>query len=607
MTLQHRKDIKFYAGTFSACFEHSRSAYLSPSRQKALCCYASLLCHKTEGTMKVNLLCTTWLVQACLLTIASPTATAAVGFRTVDMFGSLRDTTLKYRVNPSDPNAPNGEDTISIEYSAPTDAWLGIGFSSSGLMIPSDAVIGLPATGEVKKYALAARNVGGVNQLPAEEQTLINAQINQSGGVTTMSYTKIIDEDGDIAIDVTGGSNNMIGAFGFTNSLAFHDGFGTFAATLDASPTEAPTAAAPAESPTEPPEGVQIVELTDQLEGSTLSYEFDQDSIIMTLTVPTSGWLAVGVSNTGTMIGSEAVIGYPDTGEVKKFNLNAKNTAGIVEMPEERQTLTNTEVTVSGGQSTMTFTKLLKEEGEIPINADEDTIFIASFATSSTSTLHAGRGSFKLSRAAVSGRDNSLWVVHGWLAAIAWGVLCPLAIMAGLFRKFIPGEGVWFQIHRALNSLVVLLTIAAVVVAVVALNDETPEGLGADHFNSDLSDGHRLIGLIILILALVQVINGAFRPHLPEKSAAGDDEEGGPRPLAAEEKSGMRKLWEVGHRLFGLVVLGLCWYQIQLGIKWYHNIFNDGDYDDTLTIFWAVIGTLGAIVVIGIVMRVVTG
>jgi hypothetical protein len=193
--------------------------------------------------------------------------------------------------------------------------------------------------------------------------------------------------------------------------------------------------------------------------------------------------------------------------------------------------------------------------------------------------------------------------------------------MAAVFRKCLPGQSLWLQIHLTLNGLVVLLTVGAFAVAVIALNDETPKDLSANHFDANFSDGHRLIGLVILVLALIQAINGALRPHLPDKdtrdretpikdpanmdTAYDESEELELSRPKADEKSFIRRLWEVGHRLFGIALLSLCWYQVQLGIKVYNNIFNEGDYDSTITIFWSVAGTLGGIIVAGLVMRLV--
>jgi hypothetical protein len=597
-------------------------------------CVSASQQHFSTGKMKVHLLFTSWLVHASLLFL--PTTSS---FELQNLSGSLAGSTLEYLVNPNDQDA-NGQDTVTIKITVPNTAWVSVGTSTTGLMPGAEAVIGKPQDGTVRKYSISARSASAIDEMPEAQQTLINTDLVQSGGSTVMTYTKILEEDGEIIINGNG-DNTFVSAFGFGNSFSFHQGYGSYSVSLstvaiegpttaspvlsptdppdgvEEDPTAAPTTASPVLSPTDPPDGMEVVQLKRQLETSTFSYKVNlddpatggQNSITVTLTVPSSGWLAVGTSENGVMVGSEAVIGYPDTGEVKKYSLNSQNEnlSGIVEMPAEKQTLVNTEVTQSDGATTMTYTKIMVEDDEIPINAFGDTIFLVSYAFSSSSTFHIAKGSFTLSGTVIE-RDNSLWVIHGWLAAIAWGALCPLAIMAGVFRKFIPGESLWFQIHQTLNGLVVLLTVAAFAVAAIALNDETPEDLSANHFDADFSDGHRLIGLVILVLALIQAINGALRPHLPSKDTADENaDEVGPPPLPAGEKSFMRRVWEVGHRLFGVALLFLCLYQVQLGIKWYHNIFNQGDYDSTIAIFWGVAGSLGGILVVGIAMRLITG
>jgi hypothetical protein len=352
----------------------------------------------------------------------------------------------------------------------------------------------------------------------------------------------------------------------------------------------------------------ELVELERELEGSTLSYRFNlndeeasgQNTITIIVSVPVIAWVGVASSSTGSMIGSEAVIGLPDTGEVKKYFLLSTVDSGIVEMPTEQQTLINAKVTQTGGRTTLTYTKILAEEGEIIIDAEGRNIFLSAYGYSNVLSYHQAKGVFSLTgEAIISSRDDTLWVVHGWLAAFAWGAVCPMAIMAGIFRQIIPGDTLWLNIHRGLNSLVLLLTLAAVIIAVVAINNDVPDGFEAKHFNADLSDGHRLIGLIIFILVLVQVIIGIFRPHPPKMD--GQDNEG----ASPEEKSSMRVAWETGHRLLGIVLLSLSWYQIQLGIKWYNEIFNDGDSDTALDAFWGTVVTLSMIIAVGLVLRLI--
>ncbi|CAJ1963673.1 unnamed protein product [Cylindrotheca closterium] len=556
------------------------------------------------------------------VTVKDPTPPPEVEFRKVALTGVLAEATFQYRLNRNDVMA-DGADTITIEYSCPGNVWVGVGVSQFGVMIPAKAVTGFPELSSPPiEVFLEARGVEGVTALP--EQTLIDPQISFANDRTTMRYTIPIFPTGAtttanveneaLYVHADGRSNNFIGACGTSAGPSFHRLYGSFGVIVEEGRTEAPTAAAPFAAPTNPP-GADILELRGALEGSTLGYLFTfddpntggKDSITVTYTAPVTAWVGVGASETGLMIGSDAVIGIPATGEVKKYSLSSKSgdLSGVTPMPDDQQTLVNAAITQANGFTTLTYTKILVEDGEVPINRVGENIFIAAHGSSNILGFHSVRGSFSLSGKVVASRDNSLWVVHGWLAAIAWGVMCPLAILAGLFRKYIPGEGIWFQIHRILQTLVIVLTIASVSVAIAALNKETPASLSADHFNSDFSDGHRLIGLLVLIFGIVQAANGIMRPHLPPKPEPNDDEQGNKStPPPAGEKSCARKLWEGLHRLLGVGLLALAWYQINLGIFWYHEIFNNGESESTLNAFYGVIGVLGVLIVIGVAMRV---
>ena len=53
--------------------------------------------------------------------------------------------------------------------------------------------------------------------------------------------------------------------------------------------------------------------------------------------------------------------------------------------------------------------------------------------------------------------------------------------------------------------LVVLSTVVAFILAVVAINQETPEGASPNHFTPD-PNPHRLIGLVIFIIAAPSIM-----------------------------------------------------------------------------------------------------
>jgi glucose/arabinose dehydrogenase len=113
-------------------------------------------------------------------------------------------------------------------------------------------------------------------------------------------------------------------------------------------------------------------------------------------------WLALAISDTGTMEGSLAMIGLPSTNSVLKYNL----LTGSVGPASTAQTLRDTSLLQSssstGTTTTMKLTKILKEAGEIEIDGNGGpTTFLWAHGTSNTLAYHGfnNRGSFTLNLA----------------------------------------------------------------------------------------------------------------------------------------------------------------------------------------------------------------
>ena len=80
------------------------------------------------------------------------------------------------------------------------------------------------------------------------------------------------------------------------------------------------------------------------------------------------GWVGIGISDDGKMKDSYAIIGIPNENTVQKYLLGG----GKVTLSEE-QTLKDASITQDDdGTMIMKFTKILVEEGDIPIRIDED-------------------------------------------------------------------------------------------------------------------------------------------------------------------------------------------------------------------------------------------
>ena len=333
-----------------------------------------------------------------------------------------------------------------------------------------------------------------------------------------------------------------------------------------------------------------LITLGGQLEGTQLFYTVNtadpradrRDTVTMTYIIPKEAWLSVAFTEGNSqMVGSEAVIGLPDTGEVVKYAMRSQVPAGVVRMPDAQQTLIETSIAQSEGVTRMQFTKILVETGENPINIGSN-IFLAAYGFDNTLFLHDRRDAFTVDlevgeSQALETRNKRLWKAHGLCAAIAWAYAAPLAIAAAVVRYWLP-NGWWFTIHQALNSIVAVLTLLAFAFAVAAIQSE-----GLPHFNPSPFP-HKLVGLILFWMVLLQILGGIFRPHTPKKG---------------ETKTPIRGYWEIGHRLLGITVVLMAWYQCISGIDIYQTLFVASAETNLKGIVYGSIGSIIAITLIG--------
>jgi len=309
-------------------------------------------------------------------------------------------------------------------------------------------------------------------------------------------------------------------------------------------------------------------------------------SISMELIYDGEAWVGIGFSTSGGMIGSEAVLGSASLAP-QKYNLGAYDVSGVQPMPENQQTLTSSSVEVKDGQTIMKFTKIMKEAGEIEISTAGNT-FLWAYGSSDALSIHEAKAAFELNLSSgtseeLSPLNKSAWLAHGVIAFLAWGVLVPFAVQSALLRDLLPKGPLWFKLHRAFNSTAYASFIVLFAIAVAYTTKE-----GKPHFNND----HQKMGLAMFIMASVQVIGGAARPHQPA-------------PDSDEEKTQVRKSWEVGHRVLGVALLACAFWQMDAGIKLFSQKYSVSESDnDKLNIaYWVWIGVMTAVIVIGGVFK----
>ena len=332
------------------------------------------------------------------------------------------------------------------------------------------------------------------------------------------------------------------------------------------------------------------------------------------------GYVGLGFSPNGRMIGSLAVIGLPDVASAGKYDMTSYTTSGVTLMPEAQQTLQDASVVQNETHTVLQFSKYLVEEGEPTMDVvGGSTVILVAAGYDNNLGLHQHRATVGLILEAcqegalveetndssesqvvqVAQVDNkqSLFKAHGIMAALAWGILAPLAIANVMCRHLIPGQGVWFQLHRGLNAVVLVLTTISFALVVKAYKDLSSEGgYSANHFESSpgATGKHRTIGLVVFIMVILQSVGGMIRPHPP--SAGGDGK-------AAEEPTTLRVIWEYTHRLSGMTLLAMAWYQCHSGLVLYAQRFFVDDYTG---VFWGIAGAISGVAVLGKTHGIVT-
>lgn len=136
---------------------------------------------------------------------------------------------------------------------------------------------------------------------------------------------------------------------------------------------------------------------------------------------------------------------------------------------------------------------------------------------------------------------RQLYFVHGILMMVAWGFLLPSGTLLAKFYKHRP-DGLWFKLHRGIQTLGLLLALAGWILALV--NFSVFKDVGFNNYR------HGICGMVVMILGILQPLNALIRPHAPE----GD-----------EEKSTTRLLWEIWHKSSGWIAVLLAVPTIVLG------------------------------------------
>jgi hypothetical protein len=226
----------------------------------------------------------------------------------------------------------------------------------------------------------------------------------------------------------------------------------------------------------------------------------------------------------------------PIGSSVLKYDVTTtkKDASGVNPMADEFQTLIDTTFEQDGETSILTFTQKLDDSGmHGPITDESSWIYAIGLPDNQWEGTHKVHGSFFMpledncvlaeADAVESEKEAGLvmredatettfpyWAAHGWLMAIAWGLVGPLAIGAAMLRRLVGSN--WYKIHFYLNMLCVVLTIVGFSLAVVATNMEQKPHFPPRTSQGDHENVHHNAGLAIFIIVILQSVAGYFRP-----------------------------------------------------------------------------------------------
>jgi len=179
----------------------------------------------------------------------------------------------------------------------------------------------------------------------------------------------------------------------------------------------------------------------------------------------------------------------------------------------------------------------------------EDIIDIVAASKSSASSSGGGGGSVldgfavgaNTPASSRSSRHTKV-MAHAILMLLGWGFLLPSGTLIAKFFKHRP-DGMWFKLHRGIQTLGLLLALLGWIIALVNFNVFKDYGL--------VNYQHGICGMTVMILGLLQPLNALLRPHGPASPS--------------DDKSKHRIMWELWHKTSGWVAVGLAIPTIALG------------------------------------------
>ncbi|KAL6124051.1 hypothetical protein ACLB2K_076567 [Fragaria x ananassa] len=256
--------------------------------------------------------------------------------------------------------------------------------------------------------------------------------------------------------------------------------------------------------------------------------------------VYTTGWVGMGFSRDGLMVGSSAIVGWVNRkgqARIKQYYLQGSKSSQVI--PDKGELpLTGIPATVvlHGPRIYLAFqlkfqTQLArqplilavgsgypKHNNHLPVHTDKTTIKF-DFSAGSASEAPIDFKQMKKN--------------HGILAIFGWGLILPLGAIVP--RYFKHKDPLWYYLHSIIQFVGFVIGLAAVV-----LGQQLYAKIDANF------QTHRGIGIFVLVLSILQILAFFLRPSKDGK---------------------FRKYWNWYHHWFGRLAVFFAAVNIVLGIK----------------------------------------
>ncbi|KAI4356243.1 hypothetical protein L6164_000278 [Bauhinia variegata] len=399
-----------------------------------------------------------------------------------------------------------------------TNSYIAMGFSASGGMVGSSAIVG---------WISAARDSGGIRQYYLGGPTPTQLQFQTNQPEPWLIY----------AVGPTGIFPSPPG-FELTKHLDKTSTRMDYRTANVGSPQPPASASAPSQSQSQAADSCNSkLNLNAPLafdttnlncvdawsaEGFILRYSQTSANIwsFILSTPDTNSYIAIGFSPGGGMVGSSAIVGWVSSngggGGMKQYYLGGTTPNQVVPDRGNLQILTNsTLITSQSSRLYMAFqlqanqpqARLIYAVGPVGIFPSVPSFALAQHRDKASTSLNYATGSTSASK-----DPNDLKRSHGVLNILGWGILIIMgAIVARHFKEWDP---FWFYFHVSVQSLGFVLGVIGVITGLVL----------EDQLQADVPI-HKALGIIILVLALLQMMAILGRPD--KESKVGKEVNGG--------------------------------------------------------------------------------